>query len=333
MNSLCYELLNGTLSSPNAGTIVNAQFMNQLPIPVQLDWVPMTTVVPTLVNSSGIENLPAIVQPNATFGDQGNFPVSDQWYFEATVPGTGGLISVFQFSAPGNLINLNPNLGYLGSHVATLSSPNDIGPIPVPTSSVPAGTIHPQPSTPVPNSTMIVPPDSPRVLVGCGTTPNGNYITREQYWERQSDSVCLAGNESRTVSFTVTEGKQETSSQEETVSKSLSAGVSGGWGPVSASISASLSKNSTSFQQVTVTEQLTTYVSHTMHNPHEQPVMYLRWQLIDVVTIFDKTSLDPVASIVMAENPIVVAGPYWTTQPVHPPNEWPFNKLPQFEYK
>src|ERR1041384_7006375 len=73
---------------------------------------------------------------------------------------------------------------------AMLCSPNDIGSFPVPTDSVP------------------IPPDSPSVLVACGVLSNGNTVTREQYWARQSDSYSLAPGETRTASYTEVTGMQ-----------------------------------------------------------------------------------------------------------------------------
>jgi hypothetical protein len=307
MNPLCYQLLTGNLVSPESWNPVQAYFYNGLSVPVSISAVVGNA---DQYGSSGTDPLP-LVQPNSS---PLQITVDPSWYYAITVPSTGGLIDVVQFSSSRSTI-LAP---------LSLTKPNDLGPIPLPTASKPP--ITPQPPTVVPNSTMIVPPDSPRVLVGCGVAPNGNYITREQYWERQSDSICMAGHETRTVSFTTTQGKQQTSSDTTTVSASLSTSISGGWGPVSASISASLSASRSSFQQVTVTEETTSYVSHTITNPHEVPVMYLRWQLTDVITVFQGPHGPagsppvgtPLSSVIMAESPIVVTGPYWTTEPPKP---------------
>jgi hypothetical protein len=57
-----------------------------------------------------------------------------------------------------------------------------------------------------------------------------------------------------------------------------------------------------------------------MENPYSQPAMFLRWQLVDVITIYSDiyssqnqlTSSKPIASVLMAESPSLVAGPYNT---------------------
>jgi hypothetical protein len=318
MNTLVYELLSGTLApfeSP-AGSF-NAQVHNELPIPVLVSHVPSSAFTPT---PSGIGPWPIAPGASSILGSSDMNGDEVPGYYVVTCASTGSLITVLELSA-----NLGPATPTQPVPVpltkATLSAPSDIGPIPVPTSSVAAAPIEPQPPTRVPNSTVIVPPDSPRVMVGCGQAANGNAVVREQYWERQSDSICLAGHETKTVSYTVTSGKQQTSSDTITMSASLNSNISGGWGPVSASISASLSASSTSFQQVTVTEQVTSYVSNQITNPHEEPIAYFRWQLIDVITVFDKGTGQPVSSLVQAENPSIVAGPYWVSPTPKPPSK------------
>jgi hypothetical protein len=172
-----------------------------------------------------------------------------------------------------------------------LASPYDIGPVPQPTKRTP------------------IPPDSPRVVTGFGLHPSGALIVREQFWSRLNESYMLAPLEQKTVSYTTTSGMQQTSSDQETINKSLSVGVSAGWGPVSASVNASLNQTSTTFHQVTITEERTSFLSDTVENQRDKPVMYLRWQLTDVVTIFSE-SVPQGASVVLGENPVLIFGPY-----------------------
>lgn len=63
------------------------------------------------------------------------------------------------------------------------------------------------------------------------------------------------------MDFLVSRNRQETSSVQETVAKSLDMSVVVGWEPISASVSASLNATTTGFQQVVVTEQTTTHIS------------------------------------------------------------------------
>jgi hypothetical protein len=309
MDTLCYELLNGTLTWNGGEATFSTTVTNNLPMALVLDAVPNPGApMPTLSGSYQSIGL----APGASFtifsrGTQfDDYPAG---YYKASVGATGGLVDVFECSSTVKSVDLN---------WTALNTPNDIGPIPVPTASLPV-PVDPQPNPPRPGSTLIIPPDSARVLVGCGNAPNGNLVIREQYWERQNDSICLAGHEKRTVSYTVTSGMEQTSSDTETMSGSLSSSISGGWGPVSASISASLSKTSTSFQQVTVSQETTSYISNKIYNPHDEPIAFLRWQLVDVITVFDKTTSQPVASLMQSANPTVVMGPYWISPRQKPP--------------
>ncbi|MFA7763097.1 hypothetical protein [Streptomyces sp. NRRL S-448] len=173
-----------------------------------------------------------------------------------------------------------------------LLDPNDIGGVPMPSPSI------------------VIPPDGPRVLVGTGTLPSGNTVTREQFWQRRPESYSIAPGQKKTVSYTATSGMQESSSDEDTVTKSVSASASAGWGPISASVSAALSASSTTSQQVTVSTQTTSFVSNEYDNEgNEYPQMVLVWQLVDVVTFFSPKGV-VLSSIVSGTQPTVVSGPF-----------------------
>jgi hypothetical protein len=170
-----------------------------------------------------------------------------------------------------------------------LTDPNDIG------------------APPQPTATMLVPPDSPRILVGCSRLADGKTVVREQFWDRQSDSLTLAPGEQKTISTTVTTGRQETSTHEGTLAASLGMNANVGFGPFSASVSSSLSMTSRTFQQVTVSEQNTAYYSDVLTNPYsDQPCLVLRWQLTDVITIFQVDG-PPAGSVILGESPIITA--------------------------
>ncbi|MBU8545015.1 MULTISPECIES: hypothetical protein [Roseomonadaceae] len=178
-----------------------------------------------------------------------------------------------------------------------LTNPNDIGPIPEPTQS------------------LLIPQNSPSVLVGCGTIPAittastrpKQYVVREQYWALMGDSFTLSPGEVRQVSYTVTSGKQKTSSTQEQVSASLGMNASAGWGAYSAGISASLNASASAFQQCTVTEETQTFVSDTFTNKDANPTLVLRWQLSDVVTIY---GIDGIPGSTVSSSSIVVAKQY-----------------------
>lgn len=163
---------------------------------------------------------------------------------------------------------------------------------------------------PGPNTNMPIPPDSPRVLVGVGATPTSpaNVITREQFWQRMGDSYTMAPGTKRVVSTTLVSGMQNTSSHEESMSKSLGLSSSFGWGPVSASLSANLSSSSSSMQQVTISTESTQYESLELHNQSTTDTqLILRWQLVDVMTIYQ--TVTPPATLETPSFPPPANGP------------------------
>ena len=90
-----------------------------------------------------------------------------------------------------------------------LSDPNDIGPVPVPTKQV------------------LIPSDSPRVVVGSGQVPTANNvpqnsIVREQYWKLLPDSYSLAPGATKQVSFTLTTGMESTAATSPSTQRRLS---------------------------------------------------------------------------------------------------------------
>ncbi len=135
-----------------------------------------------------------------------------------------------------------------------------------------------------PTPTMLIPPDSPRVLVGFGLTDNDYGVTREQYWRRGSDSFSLPPRSEKVVRLSVTNGMESTSSSLEDISQNVGASLSAGWGPLSASVSSSLSEHSTRFQSVTFTEQRAIDVADTFKNDSDKDVVVFRWQLVDIIS-------------------------------------------------
>lgn len=168
----------------------------------------------------------------------------------------------------------------------------------------------------------VVPGSSPRVLVGCAmpaTARPGVALTREQYWQLTGDSYSLAPRERRTISYTETIGMESTTSSQRTVAESIGASVSGGWGPVSASVSASLSSSSTTFQQVTLASESTTFVSRDVTNDSTtEAEVVLVWQMVDLITVFEPAG-GAVASIVSAINPAIVQTSFYAPPSPPPP--------------
>lgn len=271
MNPLYQAALNGTLKSPASAQKVPIRCYNDLDVPVYI----------RIVDTEG--NLtPPVLIPAKT----GNKSLESNlnWYMIFTSVASGAFIGVIQLDGSQVEYDVTTSL---------LVRPNDIG------------------RFPVPSGDIMIPTDSPLVMVGCGTAPNGNPVTREQFWKRSSDSYMLAPNEKHTVGYSTTSGMQSTTSNEQTISTSLGMSSSFGWGPISASVSASLSTSSRSLQQVTVSSETTRYETVELSNTTDKPQMYLKWQLTDIITIFQPgTNILPVASIVQANEPILIGGPY-----------------------
>jgi hypothetical protein len=171
---------------------------------------------------------------------------------------------------------------------------------------------------PEPSPVRLIPADSPRVLVACGPLPDGGLLTREQFWRLSGSSYTLAPSEDRTVTVTESSGMESTSSQQQELASSLGLSVSGGWGPVSASISATLSMSASRSQQVTLTENRTTLISTEVENgSDEHPATIFIWELVDVVTAFSDNG-EPTAAVESVIQPSLVSGPHNALDPDGP---------------
>jgi hypothetical protein len=274
----------GTLASPSnpTGQQYQISFRNKLPISIQISWL----------DNNGLRQPIEVIPPN---GLSQPTPAYVQDWFLATSATSGSFIGAVCFTDQSRLTLT------FDSH--SLLSPNDIGPIPAP------------------NSDQVIPGDSPQVLVGCGLVAGAgpNCVVREQAWQRSPESYCLAPGETKTVSVTVMDGRQETTTDSATVSSSLSTSASAGWGPISTSISASLSSSSTHSQQVTIQTQTVRYVSETLSNNTQNIAMYFRWCLIDVVTVVDPNG-KPLASVVVNQAPTIITGPFNPSSLPAPPS-------------
>jgi hypothetical protein len=275
--------LDGVLSSGPPSILPEIKFRNQLDVPVRLYWLDGEgrQLAAGQGLSQGMIGQLLDIQPKTEV----SLPNALSGHYLSVTASSGALVCALD--APKTVVTVHT------IDAAMLTSPNDIGPFPAPSPS------------------MLIPVDSPSVLVGCGVVAGGNIVTREQYWHRTSESFALAPKQTHTIGFSSTRGMQETTSEQSTVATSLGLSASAGWGPISASVSASLSATSTSFQQVTVTEETTHYETIVLSNPSDKTQYFLKWQLMDVVTVFDKgNQRTPLASIVLAQAPVLVGGPY-----------------------
>lgn len=290
MNSIYQQALNGTLRSSMDGTPMdNATFVNALPIPIYGFWVSPSGELIGLTTNNTPSGPPSVIGPGGGSLTVGLTYAGDYYAFVSSC--SGGFLCVIRVFSQFSTI-----------HSGLLTTPNDIGELPAP------------------NSSTVIPCDSPLVVVAAGIVPNGNPVTREQYWHQGTSSYMLAPGQTNTVSYTATSGMQQTSSQQQSIATSLGVDGSGGWGPFSASVSASLNTESTTFQQFTASTEMTQSHSTVLTNSTEQPQMFLNWQLMDIVTVYTTgIQQTPLASMVNAQSPSLIAGPYNPTTLPPPP--------------
>lgn len=157
---------------------------------------------------------------------------------------------------------------------------------------------------PVPNKTTLIPHDSGKFVVGAGpfTLPpdKGNkqvLLIHEQYWKRSPASFSLGPNSTKTVALVVTTGRTETTSSETQIKATLGIEVSGGWGPISASMSASLEYGSSFTRTVSVSEtSQSTVEEHYENKLLDKQKLFIFWNLVDSYTFVDfdaKSSTKP----------------------------------------
>lgn len=279
--------LAGTLKSSPSGTAGQFTIQNQLCVPLALTWLtPYGAQWGFDADGRLAEGAPARPLPPRSIAVLTG--VYDGSWFVLSTQRSGAFVALAGKAARADTSYTDPmKVAVVQDDLVT---PNAIGRPPQST-----------PQRPVPGS-------SPRVLVGCGRPPkavDGVTVTREQYWQVSGDSYSLAPGERRTISYTETAGMESTTSEQNTVAASLGVSASAGWGPISASISASLSVSSTTFQQVTLSREVTTFVSREVENRSERDaVIVLVWQVIDVVTVYDPQGA-PLASTISAVNPAI----------------------------
>ncbi|MFD0258147.1 hypothetical protein ACFVH7_07710 [Kitasatospora indigofera] len=226
------------------------------------------------------------VAPGSQWGSTD--PVDPGWYFVFLNSYSGAFAAVKQVGS-----TIQQGAYVMTVNAADLLNPNDIG------------------GVPKPNQSVLIPSDGPHIVVGCGALPNKNLLAREQYWQRMPDSYSIARGEKRHESYAVTTGIEATSSDQETLAGSLSASAHAGWGPISASVSASLNASSTSFQSITTSTEQTSSVSETYDNTTgTHPETYFYWQLTNVITVFDSDGNALSSLIYGAEGPAVISGPH-----------------------
>lgn len=273
MHPLYQSALKGTLVSYMASAEVGPlTFVNKLPIPVWVAWL----------GSDGRIQARFPLKPTESH----TFSSSSPGYaYVVLTMDSGAFVCAYKHDlASGSSVLIDEKM---------LCKPNELGDRPEPTKLCP------------------IPRDTQPILVGVGTIVNSNPLTsisRQQYWRLAPDSYVLAPGEKRSVGFEETSGMQSTTSTEDSLSTSLGLGLNVGWGPISASMSASITSTSTTMQQVVLTNETTRHESVELNNTSPDPVMYLYWQMMEIVTVFH--ALKPVATTTSGLRPVLVSKAY-----------------------
>ena len=268
MDALLLQAMNGTLAAPaSSGSNINVSFSNNMVCPIYF----------YLVVTNGSVNYQKYV--SAMIGGVQSFPVnvpSSCYVVVKTV--TGAYVCV---------VTIN-NTASVTIDCSSMSTPNDIGPWPKPSTSVP------------------LPADSPKVLVACGQI-GSTIITREQNWRRSQESYSLPANSTRTIGVTSTLGVTSTSTDQSTVSQTLGLGLNGSWEQISASFSQSLSQTTMKTQTTTLSSTQTKYEEIKLDNTAvgSKPMICLSWGLADSYNIYSG-SLLPSATVTSIQSPRIV---------------------------
>lgn len=151
---------------------------------------------------------------------------------------------------------------------------------------------------------QVIPPNSPRVCVGWGSIAlkgfTNGWVIHDQYWAVQSSSYSLVPRQKRRTLVELVTGLQDTTSDTKTVEASLGVSLSGGWGPVSAAINASLSMSTTHEHTVSLTQQTTTTSEDTVQSASDKPIQVVYWGLVDsyALTGIDKEDHEKTVAII-----------------------------------
>ena len=147
------------------------------------------------------------------------------------------------------------------------------------------------PAPPTATAEQPLPTDTAPWLVGIGRfpTPNDSAVvvtfTREQFWRKTSDSFSLPPGARLEKLLRQSSGVTSSSSKSDVATDEIGFDISAGWGPVSASASASMSETSQRTDTVSVREESTSTVVQSFANSSTKPVVVNFWQLIDRISV------------------------------------------------
>jgi hypothetical protein len=166
----------------------------------------------------------------------------------------------------------------------------------------------------------VVPPDgttplgTPRFLVGVGTAAGKSVdgktdvvldVLHEQCWRPATTSFSLAPGEKRRIVLTQESGVSTTSSDEVQLSATLGLSVSGGWGPISASLSASFSASSQVAHSRTLTSRSISTTEVRLTNSAGVPQQVVYWELVDIYTLVEHIATPTTPTAVAGLDPVV----------------------------
>ncbi|TGK08775.1 hypothetical protein EHO60_14455 [Leptospira fletcheri] len=153
------------------------------------------------------------------------------------------------------------------------------------------------------SSTIIIPPNSPRVLVGYSENA-GNTILRIQYWERSPESISLAPKHKHVIYSSQQAGTTWSSSSEETLAEAASLSVGAGIGAFSVSASGSVSNSSTTGFSATEESDSETQIETRVENTTQHDIIAFEWRLVDETLVIHKDKY--LASYAVAQSPSVI---------------------------
>ena len=286
MNADYQRAVEGTLCSTNRGNPSEFIIGNGLPVPLQVYWLSATGEQVSVMTSPWpvAISLPLILQPKGT----ATFKATpDGYWWLLAAQGSGA------FAAVVGKERESAGRSYVAEQRVAVSAEE----------LVPSGAIG---MPPTPNSEVLMPSASPRILVACGPGPSGGGTTIlvEQQWQLSSGSYALAPHERRTISYTETSGMESTSAESSTVATSLGLSASAGWGAISASVSMSVSTSSSRFEEVTISSDSTEFTSTEIENETSTTQLVLLWQLMQTATVVESRN-KPTASVVSALGPAI----------------------------
>ncbi|HTE83388.1 MAG TPA: hypothetical protein VK821_01505, partial [Dehalococcoidia bacterium] len=169
------------------------------------------------------------------------------------------------------------------------------------------------------NSGSPLPADSPPVLVATGVVAsNGNILARTQHWQKSDDSYSLPGCATLSFSLTQTTGLTSSSSEMSTLSTQVGFQASVGWGPISSSVSASMSQTSTTTQDMTISETTEATLIREFRNDYTTPMVVYLWQLVDRLLVIDPSTYSLIGMLETVVQPVIPLA-YDSLGGVYPP--------------